>query len=234
MGYENVVATHPVLQRLNPEQVSVLCGHSRMVRYPRSQFIDREELSRAELHLVVDGYVRLSKSFADGRELIVGLAGPNDLFGICCQPAWPGTAHCSARAQTRARLVTISGHQWTGLMADRPDIAHVVLQALMMSREQCTALSSDLAFLDLEARLAKLLFRLSRWSRPDPEGMLAVPRLFSQAELASALGSTRVPVTRKIGSLVASGALARSGRTILIADLAKLKSYFQAPAGAMA
>ncbi len=226
MGFAHIFTSHPVLHRLSPEQLETLCKASREVTYARHQPIHREGVMPAGLHLVIDGFVKLLR-IDHGRELMVGLAGPNDLFGLCCQPISPTAAGCTAQARTKTKLITIPVATWQGLLERRPDVAHIVMQALMDSRSRCINLSADLVFLRLEARLAKLLVGLTRWSRPSGDGTIEIPKILSQWELAAALGSARVVITRKIQSLVDAGLLTRRGRAIVVKNLDGLREYYQ-------
>lgn len=224
MGFRHILATHPVMGKLPAEDLDTLVGICREVSFPRRHVLERPGEVPRGLYLIIDGYVKISRTSGDGRELIVGIAGPDQLFGPCCQPMQACGTPCTAEARTKVRAVLLPMASWMTLLKNRPSIAHVVLEALLASRAACTDLAQDLAFLDLEARLAKLLLYLSQWSRPDASGQVVIPPVLSQWELASGIGTAREVVTRKLQHMVETGIIGRHKRQIVIRDPAALRA----------
>jgi len=218
MAFNHIIATHRILGSLSSEQVDRVVGLSRELTFKRKHIIFREGEASKGIYLIIDGYVKLNRVSSDGRDLLMGLAGPDDLFGSCCQPMVPCSSPCVAEARTNTKAIFMPFASWQWLMQNYPEVSHVYLQALMDTRSSCSTLAADLAFLSLEARLAKLLVHLSRWSRERENGEIEIPKVLSQWELASAIGTAREVVTRKLQDMVESGAIDRRGRQIVIRD----------------
>lgn len=224
MGFRHILTTHPLIGKLPPEEIDALVGIGREIGFPRHHVIQRIGETPRGLYLLIDGFVKLSRTSEDGRELILAIAGPDQLFGPCCQPLRACGAPCVAEARTKVRAILLPMSAWMNLLRTRPATSHVVLDALLSSRSGCANLAQDLAFLDLEARLAKLLLYLGQWSRPDAAGQILVPQVLSQWELASGIGTAREVVTRKLQQMEDSGIIGRRKRQIVIRDVAALRA----------
>lgn len=172
--------------------------------------------------LVATGFVKLVRSSPEGQELLMSLAGPGDMFGPCCDPFASTPASCTATTQTAARLLHIPSVTWKEVREREPAIAQAILAMLLASRRGCTELGPQLAFRSVESRVAALLHSLTRWARGSARPV-EIPRLLTQAEMASAVGTAREVVTRCLARFEEQGIIQRRGRRILVPDPAALE-----------
>lgn len=169
------------------------------------------------VHFLVSGFVKISRSSTEGKELMMALAGPGDVFGPCCDPFGTSPATCSAVTQGPARLLVMPAATFHKLTLAEPTIARPLMQLMLRGRRGCIELATHLAFRSVESRLANLLSSLIRWS---PQGTTPVelPQLLTHAEMAHAVGTAREVVTRCLAHFEERGLIARRGRRILIPD----------------
>ena len=224
---KQTIGHHRILGKLNPEQIDLVAGMSREARFKSKQLIFRAGEPSTGIFLLTGGFVKLARVSPEGKDLLMGLAGPHDLFGSCCQPMVPKCSPCLAEARSAARAVQLPTPSWEWLLKNRPQIAHVYLEAVLETRSSCSNLAPDLALLPLGARLAKILLYLSQWSTPNERGEIEIPRVLSQRELASAIGTAREVVTRKLQELVDEGFLIRQGRQIILKNKPRLVQVFE-------
>lgn len=172
--------------------------------------------------LMVSGFVKLVRTSVDGKELLMSLAGPGDMFGPCCDPMGASPASCTATTQSAARFLHLPFAAWKELRHAEPAVANAILSMLLASRRGCTELAPQLAFRSVEARIASLLKSLTRWSRGGARPV-EIPRLLTQAEMANAVGTAREVVTRCLARFEEQGLIVRRGRRILVPDPAALE-----------
>jgi CRP-like cAMP-binding protein len=154
-------------------------------------------LLRDHLWFVVRGMVKLGALTIHGDELMLGLAGPNEPFG---DP-----------------LVGVEAHQATTLCASdllcfslaeirrEPDLAVALLEAISQRHRQSQALLALLGLRRVEERVRGFLELLaSDYGHPCEQGLRLDLRLTHQ-DLAGALATTRVTVTRVLGQLREEG-----------------------------
>lgn len=165
-------------------------------------------LLRNTVWLVVRGMVKLGAITVHGDELLLGLAGPNEPFG----DPLSGVEAFEARTLCDSDLLCLSLAE---IEAD-PALSALMLQALAQRYRQSQALLGLMALRRVEERVRGFLELIaSDYGQPCPEGLRLNLRLTHQ-EVASALATTRVTVTRIIGALREEGWLRIDGQRRLV------------------
>ncbi|QVL53877.1 MAG: Crp/Fnr family transcriptional regulator [Cyanobium sp. M30B3] len=150
-------------------------------------------LLKKSVWLVVRGMVKLSAISMQGDELLLGLAGPNEPFG---DPLTNVQAY-EARSMVDSDLLCISCDE----MAESPHLAIAVLQGMAARYRQSEAMLALLGLRRIEERVRGFLELLANdYGVPCDQGLRLNVKLTHQ-DLASALSTTRVTVTRVLGSL---------------------------------
>ncbi len=154
-------------------------------------------LLRNHVWLVVRGMVKLGAITIHGDDLLLGLAGPNEPFG----DPLSGVEAQEARTLCASDLLCLSS---TEIQQD-PALAGALLQAVTLRHRQSQALLGLMGLRRVEERVRGFLELLaSEYGHPCDDGLRLNLRLTHQ-EIASALATTRVTVTRVIGCLKEEG-----------------------------
>jgi CRP-like cAMP-binding protein len=165
-------------------------------------------LLRNSLWLVARGMVKLGSLTIHGDELLLGLAGPGEPFG---EPL-NAVEVFEARALVNTDLLCLT----TAEALEDGALASTLLQALAQRQRQSQALLALLGLRRVEDRLRGFLELLAAsYGQPCEAGLRLDLRLTHQ-EMASALGTTRVTVTRMLGLLRVEGWLRFDGERRLI------------------
>jgi CRP-like cAMP-binding protein len=150
-------------------------------------------LLRKSVWLVVRGMVKLSAISVQGDELLLGLAGPDEPFG---DPLSNVQAY-EARTLMDTDLLCLSCEE----LASSPHLAMAVLQGMAARYRQSEAMLALLGLRRIEERVRGFLELLANdYGQPCEQGLRLNIKLTHQ-ELASALSTTRVTVTRVLGIL---------------------------------
>lgn len=167
-------------------------------------------LLRKNVWLVVRGMVKLSAISVQGDELLLGLAGPDEPFG---DPLSNVQAY-EARTLIDTDLLCLSCEE----LASSPHLALAVLQGMAARYRQSEAMLALLGLRRIEDRVRGFLELLANdYGQPCEQGLRLNIKLTHQ-ELASALSTTRVTVTRVLGILRDEGWLELDGdRRLVIA-----------------
>jgi CRP-like cAMP-binding protein len=156
--------------------------------------------------------VKLGCVTVEGDELLLGLAGPNELFG----ESLAGPEAYEAKTLTECDLLCLT-------LADMEQdvlLASALVKAISQRQRQSQSLLALMGMKRVEDRVKGLLELLAvEYGVPCSAGLRLTPRLTHQ-EMASALGTTRVTVTRIIGQLKEAGWLSLdSQRSLILAPL---------------
>jgi CRP-like cAMP-binding protein len=165
-------------------------------------------LLKKSVWLVVRGMVKLSAISMQGDELLLGLAGANEPFG---DPLTNVQAY-EARSMMDSDLLCISCEE----LAESPHLAIAVLQGMAARYRQSEAMLALLGLRRIEERVRGFLELLANdYGIPCDQGLRLNVKLTHQ-DLASALSTTRVTVTRVLGSLREEGWLQIDGQRRLV------------------
>ena len=154
-------------------------------------------LHKSCLWIVVRGMVRLGALTVHGDELMLGLAGPNESFGepLSHVPAF------EAITLSDCDLLCIP----VGEIHDSPGLAQDLLSTVMLRQRQATHLLAVVGLRRIEERVRGFLELLAvDYGQPCEQGLRLPVRLTHQ-DMANALSTTRVTVTRIIGQLKDEG-----------------------------
>ena len=150
-------------------------------------------LLKNSIWLVVRGMVKLGAVSIHGDELLLGLAGPNEPFG---EPLSIVEAY-EAVALTDCDLLCMS----TAEVEQSPQLAIPMMDAIAARYRQAESMLALLGLRRVEERVRGFLELLAQdYGQPCDDGLRLNLRLTHQ-EIASALSTTRVTVTRVLGQL---------------------------------
>ena len=171
-------------------------------------------LLKRSIWLVVRGMVKLNAITIHGDELLLGLAGPNEPFG---DPLTNVDVY-SATTLVSTDLLCVSCEE----IQRSPHLAMGLLQGMAARYRQSEALLALLGLRRIEERVRGFLELLTNdYGQPCEEGLRLDIKLTHQ-ELASALSTTRVTVTRILGALREEGWLhIDSQRRLVVRHLPK-------------
>jgi CRP/FNR family transcriptional regulator len=176
--------------------------------YPAGQIVLLEGAASSVLYVVQAGRLKLFKTSPKGREQVLRLLRPGDMFNeVAVFDAGPNPA--SAQAIEDCTLYLLRRRDLLRFVAERPGIALAITRLFAGRLREALALVEDLAFRDVTSRLAKILL----------EGQTRL----TQELLAAMAGSRREVVGRALKALSADGAVKLERGKIHVLDRAQLE-----------
>ena len=174
------------------------------------------------LYVVLDGKIKLTRAAADGRENLLTVLGPGEMFGeLSLFDPRPRTS--SASAVTDATVAALGHDALRPWLLERPEVSMHMLQALARRLRRANDVTADLVFTDVPGRVAKNLLDLAeRFGEQDRDG-LHVHHDLTQEELAQLVGASRETVNKALADFAARGWLQLSARSVLILDTERLR-----------
>jgi CRP-like cAMP-binding protein len=206
----------PYLHNLSEEIVGTLATAAHSHRYPAGALIFTEGDPVAGLFMVEVGTVKICRHSKDGREQILHHFGPGDTFNdVAALDGEPNPA--TAIASTDVTLWRIARPDLQQIAHRYPPLAWALIESIARRTRHLVGLVQDLSLRSVKSRLAKLLLDQAHASAQE-----SVPRLLTQEEMASRLGTVREVVGRALRSLVASGIIEFDRHQIIIRDAERL------------
>ncbi|HET6320361.1 MAG TPA: Crp/Fnr family transcriptional regulator [Chloroflexota bacterium] len=168
--------------------------------YPAGQIVLLEGAASSVLYVVQAGRLKLFKTSPRGREQVLRLLRPGDMFNeVAVFDEGPNSA--SAQAIEDCTLYLLRRRDLLRFVAARPGVALAVTRFFARRLREALVLVEDLAFRDVTSRLAKILLEGST-----SDGQSPAPRV-TQELLAAMAGSRREVVGRALKALSQEGAV---------------------------
>jgi CRP/FNR family transcriptional regulator len=164
--------------------------------YPAGQIVLLEGAASSVLYVVQAGRLKLFKTSARGREQVLRLLRPGDMFNeVAVFDEGPNPA--SAQAIEDCTLYLLRRRDLLRFVSARPGVALAITRTFARRLREALGLVEDLAFRDVTSRLARILLE-------GQDG--GTPRL-TQELLAAMAGSRREVVGRALKALSQEGAV---------------------------
>jgi CRP/FNR family cyclic AMP-dependent transcriptional regulator len=196
---------------LGEEDRLAVAAQMREATYESGQLIFGRGDPSEEMHLVVEGRVRLSVMSVEGRVLSLNHASRGDILGeIATLDGQARTA--DATALTRVTTMTLSRVSLRRLMETKPVLAHAAIAFLCRRLRATSEQIEAIALHSIEVRLARFLLAAIALRGQGEAGMqpIALDLGMSQTELGLLLGASRSNVNEAMATLEQLGAVHRS------------------------
>jgi CRP-like cAMP-binding protein len=173
------------------------------------------------LYIILSGKVKLGRHSPDGRENLLAVMGPSDMFGEL-SVFDPGPRTSTATAVTDVRLATMDRAGLREWINKRPEIAEQLLRVLARRLRRTNNALADLIFTDVPGRVAKALLQLARQFGQQDGPNLRVTHDLTQEELAQLVGASRETVNKALADFGHRGWLRLEGKSVIILDPERL------------
>lgn len=217
-----VLRSAPLFANLDDDVFARLTAELTEIELPRGASLFREGDPGDELYFIVSGKIKLGRTATDGRENLLAILGPGEIFGEMALFD-PGPRNASATAVSETRLTGLKHERLKEIIHTTPEVSVQLLQALAQRLARTNESLADLVFSDVPGRVAKALLDLAdRFGRPAPDGILVAHEL-TQEELAQLVGASRETVNKALAEFVQRGWLRLENRAVVILDLQRLR-----------
>jgi CRP/FNR family transcriptional regulator, cyclic AMP receptor protein len=190
-------------------ELEAVVASSRLRTFRRGQIVCTAGDPGDTLIVVVSGRVKIGVRSADGAELTLTVAGPGVTIGEV-SVADGGPRSADVETVTESQLLFIPREAVQAVCARVPAAATALTSAIAGTLRRLTETTSDLVFLDLPRRVAKMLL-----SQPRTDDGLIAQQL-TQEEYARLVGSTRQTVNMALRGFERRGWIEMHDRSVTI------------------
>jgi CRP-like cAMP-binding protein len=219
---DDVVRQAPLFAALDDEAAEALRSTMTRVEVPRGEAIFHEGDPGDRLYVIVEGKIKLGRASGDGRENLLAVLGPGEMFGELSLFD-PGPRNAAGTAVADTVLLGVGSDDLDEWLRGRPEVARHLLRALARRLRRTNEALADLVFSDVPGRVAKALLDLSeRFGRPTDDG-LRVAHDLTQEELAQLVGASRETVNKALADFASRGWLRLEARAVVLLDIDRLR-----------
>jgi CRP-like cAMP-binding protein len=211
----------PLFAALDDDASAALRATMNEVNVPRGQTLFDEGDPGDRLYVVTHGKIKLGRTSPDGRENLLAVLGPGEMFGELSLFD-PGPRTATATAVTDSTLIGLGHDDLQPWLTGRPEVAAQLLGALARRLRRTNEAMADLVFSDVPGRVAKQLLDLARrFGVPTDDGVRVTHDL-TQEELAQLVGASRETVNKALADFASRGFLRLEARAVVILDVERL------------
>ena len=216
-----VLRRSALLARLHDDEIDAILKYAVIRRYATGDQIICKGDPGSRMMVVLRGRVVIRAPSSDGKEVILNLIDEGEILGeIALLDGKERTA--DATAMTDCELLVVARRSFLPLL-ERPAVARELLKVLCERLRRTSEQLEDVLFLDVQARMAKILLRFAEAGGAAQPGMRVVLGM-SQRELGNLVGASREKVNRRLRAWRRAGIIAIEKGTIFIRDPAALRS----------
>ena len=186
-------------------------------KLPKGTYLFFQNDPAEEMYLVRTGVIAIALESVDGRELVINELRAGDFFGELALITGL-TRSTSAVAIAESEVLVVPKAVFLKALDDEPRLGRLVLEITALRLSVSSERESALAFMDAEARLARVLLNLNK--REHERGYITI----SQTELAQRAGLTRQTVAKTLGRWRRAGWLLTGRGRIMLLNHSALKS----------
>jgi len=223
---DDLLARVPIFAGLSEPDRQALSDHVQRVNVPRGSVLFRENEPGDRLFMILAGKVKIGRASSDGRENLLAVFGPGDLFGELSLFD-PGARTATATAVTDATLLFLEHTELRAWLSTRPEAAMLLLKMLARRFGRTNDAMADMVFTDVPGRVAKQLLDLAnRFGEPAQPGNdaagIRVEHGLTQEELAQLVGASRETVNKALADFATRGWLRLDSRAVVLLDRERL------------
>ena len=218
---EAVIRKAPIFSGLDASAADALRALMNLVKLRKGQSLFKEGDDGDHLFVVSSGKVKLGTKSIDGRENLLMILGPGDMFGeLSLFDSGPRTA--TATAVTDSKLLALGQDKVIPWVKEHPEVSLQLLARLASRLRRTNEVVGDLVFSDVPGRVAKALIDLGvKFGDKRSEGLF-VNHDLTQEELAQLVGASRETVNKALADFAQRGWLRLEARSVMILDYERL------------
>ncbi|MCK9285430.1 MAG: cyclic nucleotide-binding domain-containing protein [Rhodocyclaceae bacterium] len=205
----------PIFDTLDDARLQPIAQIAALRRAARGSVVLREGDRTDNIYFVVNGGLKVLVSDDEGREVILCMLGPGELFGEM------GVLDDHLRSATvvatqNSDLVTIAKSDFQLCLSANFDVSLFIMRGLAQRLREADRKIESLALMDVYGRVARLLLDLAE----DQDGRKVVAKKLTKQDIAKMIGASREMVSRVMKDLQQQGLIDEvDGRFVLNAEL---------------
>lgn len=218
----NIFWKIPMFEFLEAEELDRLYSLCSRERFAKGDYIFLECDQPRSLYVLVKGEVKLLKQAEDGREMIVEMVYPGEIFGE--EAVFDGQPYpLTAQALEDVEVLSISRADFFSFLRDNPDLALEIITELGSRLRQAQNTIRALAMERVEWRIARVLLMLARKAGVAGKEGVSIELPLTRQDIADMAATTVETTIRVLSNLKKLGLVETGKGKIILRDRARLE-----------
>ncbi len=210
----DIISDSPIFAGLPEDQIESVKEIIVEKEYGKGETVFSEGEDGIGFYVVSQGMVKIYKVSLEGKEHILHIFGPGEIFGEV--PVFTGKNYpANAEAIKKSRLLFFNREAFVNLIAKNPSLSLNMLAILSMRLRQFAAQIENLSLKEVPGRLASYLILLSEEQNNTDSVVLNI----SKSQLASLLGTIPETLSRILSKMSSRKLIEVNGKDIILFDM---------------
>lgn len=214
-----------IFSKLREEEFQAISSLFDVKKYKNNETIFLEGDSSDNFYLVASGSVKVLKHTVIGKDIILEMMSPGDVFGgvaVLDKKPYPA----SAEAMEAASVIKISRHDLLKIMEEYPVLKLEIVKYFSDKLRDAHEMLKNIATERVERRIASLLLKLSEKIGVDDGEFIRIDFPLTRQEIAEMVGTTVETCIRTMSKFQKDGLIKSSNSRILI-KIDSLRSFLE-------
>ncbi|MCK9388041.1 MAG: cyclic nucleotide-binding domain-containing protein [Sulfuritalea sp.] len=204
----------PIFETLDDKSLRPLLRVAMLRHVPRHTVVLHAGDHTDNIYFVLSGVLKVQISDEEGREVILSMLGPGELFGeMGVLDDHPRSA--TVLAVESSEVVVIGKEDFKQCLAENPDVSLFIMRNLTKRLRLADRNIESLALFDVYGRVARLLLEAAEIV----DGRKVVTHKITKQDIAKMIGASREMVSRVMRDLLAQGLIQECDGQLILVDL---------------
>ncbi|MGI9508793.1 MAG: Crp/Fnr family transcriptional regulator [Geminicoccaceae bacterium] len=192
-----LLANLDLFRKLRADELDRLVAFTRWTKPKARTVLFRKTDPGTSMMVVREGRIKACTHSEDGKELVLNMFGPGDVFGeVALLDGSPRTA--DAVTIDDCELLVLDRRDFIPFLLEHSDASVRMLEVLTQRLRRTTQLLEDVAFREGPSRLARRFLHLAEFSGRQVESGIFVDMALSQQQLGNMVGMTRESINKQL------------------------------------
>jgi len=174
-----------------------------------------------------EGHVKISRLAEDGKEIILDVIGPGEIFGELTFSGSGETSGELAQALDDTVICTMKKEDFESLLKTKPELNFEITKRIGLRLRRFQERISEMVFKDVRKRIAAFLVRYAEEFGKIKGGVITIKMHLSHQEIALLVGAARQTVTTTLNEFRSKGLIDFSRQGFVIKHLPELQKLSQ-------
>ncbi len=212
-----------IFEELSNVQMQHIDKLTSMAQLQKDQPIYFPSQPSTNIYFLKEGHVKLFQLSDDGREFILDILGPGEIFGELALTD-EGRMQDFAAALDGALICTMKKNDFETMLRKNPEMNLRLTKWIGLRLRRFEEKVNDLVFKDAPKRIISFLLRYAEDFGKIKGGIVTIPTFLSHQEIAFLTATSRQSVTTVLNDLREKGIIEFNRRQLQVLSLSKLQS----------
>ena len=222
----NIIRKIPVFSELEDHLIDKIAELTIIKKYAKNDIIFFEGDPGEAIHFVKSGKVKIFKTSEGGKEIIINILSPGDIFAEVTlfqrNIAYPA----SVEVIEEGEIGSIRNRDLERLILENPQLAVELLRAMAKKLKEVQQRVRELGSNDAIERTIRVLSALAKNHGSKTKDGIVLCKNITRQDMANLVGTTRETMSRILSKFSKEGLVEIKGRTIVIKNADALEEYY--------